>query len=191
MIYYFIISVIIINITLYKYLSSYPIKRNITKELIAGLIIIDIYFLFNIELIIFPTVLTFSLLYLLILFDIYDNHQVPDSINILSFTASMFIPLINQDFDTIKYSFMVIGIFTFLWYVSSYILKREAFGLGDLLFFGIYVNFLNYEEFLYAIIIASMSAVPFSIYNLKKNNNSELPFFPFLLLGLTVLYIIK
>lgn len=75
-------------------------------------------------------------------------------------------------------------IFFFLKRVGKSFKKVEMLGDTDLLliaFTGLYLNFL---PGLKALLIATLLALPLSIYIMKKKNNSRISFTPFIVLGL-------
>lgn len=71
--------------------------------------------------------------------------------------------------------------------IVSKIVKREAFGGGDIKLCGIMGLFLGVDKFLLAIIIASVGAcLVILVLKMLKKDKSEYPFAPFLSLGFVV-----
>ena len=80
---------------------------------------------------------------------------------------------------SIMYSIMLIG---------NKILKKETLGGGDIKLMFVFGIILGPILGLFSIFIGSVIALPVSLFMLKKEKESIIPFGPFLLIALTLLY---
>jgi len=137
----------------------------------------DIFYLINFS--IFALLLTLSMI------DI-DYKAVPDSLNLLALTLSLFSsPDIIENF---KNALLLIGGMSLIrWYIS-YIIKKEAMGEGDIILAGTMGAMLGIKLSMIAIFIASVIAIFPSLYATIKNKELEIPFIPFLAIGTFIVW---
>jgi len=159
----------------------YPIIEFLTGILIVliyhKLQTIDIFFVIDFAL--FATLLALSMI------DI-DYKAVPDSLNLLALTLSLFSsPDIIENF---KNALLLIGGMSLIRWYLSYFIKKEAMGEGDLIIAGTMGALLGIKLSLIAIFIASLIAIFPSLYNRMTDKDLELPFIPFLAMGTFIVW---
>ena len=66
--------------------------------------------------------------------------------------------------------------------------KKESLGGGDIKLMFFVGTILSPANGMFSIFLASVFALPFSVYTLVKDNNKVIPFGPFLLLSLLIIY---
>ena len=138
---------------------------------------LDIYFVINFA--VFSTLLALSVIDL-------DYKAVPDSLNLLALTLAFFS---SSDFiENFKNALILMGGMSLIRFYVSYVIKQEAMGEGDIIVAGTIGAMLGIKLSLIALFIASFIAVFPSIYNRVKKNDLELPFIPFLALGLFIVW---
>ena len=72
--------------------------------------------------------------------------------------------------------------------IGNKVLKKETLGGGDIKLMFVFGIILGPILGLFSIFIGSVIALPVSIFMLKKEKESIIPFGPFLLIALTLLY---
>ena len=109
---------------------------------------------------------------------------VPDSISIPALLVSLFV----SDFIvSLNGALLLAGGFALLRIVVSWAIKREAMGEADIIIAGIIGAVLGVELGLAAIYISALIALP--VFMIVKRKGYELPFIPFLALGLYITWI--
>ena len=160
------------------------------------------------------TSLVFALLLALSLIDLRYK-AVPDSINLLALTLAIFAT--KDYFESFKNALLMAGGFALLrFYVSYYVSKKEelhlkrqlkrapwlasyyppyvmieAMGEGDIMVAATMGAVLGIKLSLIAIFLAALFALPASLINRTLKNDKELPFIPFLALGMYVAFIFQ
>lgn len=72
------------------------------------------------------------------------------------------------------------------------VFKRESLGGGDIKFAFLMGYVLPFQEFLIALVLGSTLALPYAFYiTRKEGSNGELPFGPFLALGLLIVFLFQ
>ncbi len=127
--------------------------------------------------------LVFDLLLALSLID-FRYKAVPDSLNLLALTLSIFSGNILDSFTN---ALLFAGGFTLLRFYVSYIIKKEALGEADIMIAATMGAILGVELGLFAIFLSAVIALPAFIIVGKKD--IQLPFIPFLALALFLTYI--
>ena len=95
------------------------------------------------------------------------------------------------------YSSFLQGVFGFvlMFLIKTFgdlVFKRESLGGGDIKFAFLMGYVLPFQEFLIALILGSTLALPYAFYiTNKKVSNGELPFGPFLALGLLIVFLFQ
>lgn len=131
------------------------------------------------------TGIIFSLLLALSIID-FRYKAVPDIISI----PALLLVFIHPDFsERIEYALMFAGGFALLKIVVSSIIKKEAMGEADIIIAAIIGGMLGISQGLMAIYLSALLALPAFIIVSKKN--FELPFIPFLAMGLFVVYFLS
>lgn len=92
------------------------------------------------------------------------------------------------------YKSLLYGVFAFVLMflvkvIGDAVFKRESLGGGDIKFAFLMGSVLPYDLFLVALVIASMSALPYALYISASKKTHELPFGPFLAVGLLVTFL--
>ena len=124
--------------------------------------------------------LVFSLLLALSLIDLRYK-AVPDSISF----PLLFLSLFSRDFsDSFGDALLFAGGFSLLRMVISWIIKKEAMGEADIIIASVIGAVLGVKLGLVAIYLSAIIALP--AFLMVKKRDFELPFIPFLALGLFV-----
>ncbi len=111
---------------------------------------------------------------------------VPDSISI----PALFVSLFVDDFMiSLNDALLLAGGFSLLRIVVSWVIKREAMGEADIIIAGVIGATVGLELGLAAIYISALIALP--IFMIVKKKGYELPFIPFLALGLYITWVFK
>ncbi len=111
---------------------------------------------------------------------------VPDSISI----PALFVSLFVDDFlISLNDALLLAGGFALLRILVSWIIKKEAMGEADIIIAGIIGATLGVELGLAAIYISALIALP--VFMIIKKKGYELPFIPFLALGLYLTWVFK
>lgn len=114
-----------------------------------------------------------------------DYKAVPDSLNILAFVFAIFC---GDFLLSLQNGLVMAGAFFVIRFVVSYILSKEAMGEADILIAGTIGAVVGIKLGMMAIILATIIALPFSIYYRQKSQE-ELPFVPFLSIGLFLVFV--
>ena len=161
--------------------ARYPII-----EFLTGLLAVAIFYklktldyIFVIDFAIFATLLALSMID-------FDYKAVPDSLNLLALTLSIFAsPDILENF---KNALLLMGGMSAIRFYLSYFIKREAMGEGDIIVAGTMGGLLGIKLSLIAIFVASLIAIFPSLYQRISKNDLELPFVPFLALATFIVW---
>ena len=109
---------------------------------------------------------------------------VPDSISI----PALFVSLFTNDFMvSLNDALLLAGGFALLRIIVSWIIKKEAMGEADIIIAGIIGAAVGVELGLVAIYISALIALP--VFMIVKKKGYELPFIPFLALGLYITWV--
>ena len=109
---------------------------------------------------------------------------VPDCISI----PALFVALFAGDFlISLNDSLVLAGGFALLRIIVSWIIKREAMGEADIIIAGVIGATVGVELGLAAIYISALIALP--VFMIVKKKGYELPFIPFLALGLYITWL--
>ncbi len=127
--------------------------------------------------------LTFSCLLALSLIDLRYK-AVPDLLSMPTLVLSFFAasPLL-----TLKYGLLFAGGFALLRMLISFAIKKEAMGEADIIIAAIIGAVLGLELGLVAIYISALVSLP--VFMVLRKKDYELPYIPFLVLGLAISYI--
>lgn len=128
----------------------------------------------------YVSAILFSLLLSLSMIDL-KYKAVPDSLSI----PALFVALFMNDFlYSLESALILAGGFALLRIIISWVIKKEAMGEADIIIAGVIGASLGVEIGLCAIYIAALLALPAFFIVSKKGY--ELPFIPFLTLGLFI-----
>jgi leader peptidase (prepilin peptidase)/N-methyltransferase len=109
---------------------------------------------------------------------------VPDSISIPALFVSLFV---NDFLVSLNDALLLAGGFALLRILVSWVIKREAMGEADIIIAGVIGATVGVELGLAAIYISALIALP--VFMIVKQKGYELPFIPFLALGLYITWI--
>lgn len=124
----------------------------------------------------------FSLLLALSVVDIHYK-AVPDSLSI----PALFVALFARDFlVSLNDALLLAGAFALLRILVSWAIKKEAMGEADIIIAAIIGAALGVELGVFAIYIAALLALPAFVLVAKRG--FELPFIPFLAMGLFIVW---
>lgn len=130
---------------------------------------------------------TFALLLALSMIDL-KYKAVPDSLNLSALSLAI---VHMPSFEPFKNALLLAGAFCLLRYYVSYALRREALGEGDIMIAGTMGALLGIQLSLAAVFLASLIALPISLYGKYKAEEPETPFVPFLALGALIAYLFE
>lgn len=109
---------------------------------------------------------------------------VPDVLSI----PTLFLVFIHPEFFLrLENALVFAGGFALLRFIVSFIIKKEAMGEADIIIAAIIGGMLGISNGLVAIYIAALFALP--AFFMVKKRDFELPFIPFLALGLFIVYL--
>ena len=158
-------------------------------EFLTGILAVVIFYklqkldiFYAIDFSVFATLLALSMID-------FDYKAVPDSLNLLALTLSFFSS--PQIITNITNALIMMGLLSIIRFYVSFIIKKEALGEGDIIVAGTMGALLGVKLSLIAVFIASSIAIGPSIYNRIKNNDTQLPFIPFLALATFIVWYFK
>lgn len=163
-------------------------------ELFCGLLFFISYYSFGFSYNLLISLVLVSLLIIVIVSDL-TYMIIPDRFIVISVILLLLIKLIGFGLTSFLYS-VLYGLiaFVFMYFLmlfGSFILKKEALGGADvklMIIVGICVEpFVS----LLVIVLASLIALPISLFLLVKNKQNIIPFGPFILIGLLITFFTK
>ena len=96
---------------------------------------------------------------------------------------------VKSGINSILYGLLLFAIMYLIMLIGNKVLKKECLGGGDIKLMFFVGSILSPLEGLFSLFLASAIALPFSIIILySKNKNKVVPFGPFILLGLLIVY---
>lgn len=120
---------------------------------------------------------------------------IPDEVTIFFSVALLLVELLTYGpKDTLVYlasGLALFGIIFVFMKITSKIFKKDSLGGGDIKLEFFSGAALGITNGLFSIFIASLLALPISLYNLNKNKSNMIAFGPFLLLGVLIIYLFK
>ena len=160
--------------------------RYIVVEFVTMLLGIIVYIKFGLSI---DSILLFFILSLFFVLSVidYDYHAVPDSINLMALSLSLFY---IDFYSAIQSALMVAGAMALLRYYLSFILQKESMGEGDIILGATMGAILGIKLSFFALFLASIIALPFALYDKIKSKNGLVPFIPFLSIA-TILVIFE
>lgn len=164
------------------------------NELFCGILFMISYYSFGFSLELIISLTLSSLLVLVIASDL-TYMIIPDRFTIVVSLIIVLVKLVSVGvFDTlvsIGYGILSFGLMFFIMKVGSFIFKKECLGGGDIKLMFVVGLVLDPLLSLLVIVIASFIALPPSLFAYFKNKESMIPFGPFIVLGLLILYFTK
>ena len=167
----------------------YPVN-----ELFCGILFAVSYYSygFSLELII---VLTLCSLLILVIASDLTYMIIPDSFTIVSSLIIIVVKLFsNGIMDTlvsIGYGILSFGIMYLIMKLGTWLFKKDCMGGADIKLMFVIGLALDPLLAMLVIVIASVLALPGAMYAYFKNKEHMIPFGPFLVLGLLILYFTK
>lgn len=149
-------------------------------ELLSGLIFLLAFLKSQNMFEAFIIAIVFSLLLALSAIDL-KYKAVPDN---LSIPALLLAPLSGNFLTNVESALLLAGGFALLRIIISWIIKKEAMGEADIIIAGVIGGILGVKLGLSAIYIAALICLP--VFFVVSKRGYELPFIPFLSIGLFV-----
>ena len=160
-------------------------------ELFSGILFATAYYVFGPTYELFIALGIISLLLIVIITDV-SSLIIPDELLIFMSLYFIVFDLINLGIlPTIKA--IIDGVFLFLvmyfiMLIGNFVFKKESLGGGDIKMMFIFGHILGPLAGIASIFLGSIIALPISIMFLVKEKEHIIPFGPFLLIALTLLY---
>ena len=164
------------------------------NELFCGILFVVSYYSygFSLELII---ALTLSSLLILVIASDLTYMIIPDSFTIVSSLIIIGVKLLSAGvMDTlasIGYGILSFGIMYLIMELGTWLFKKDCMGGADIKLMFVVGLVLDPLLAMLVIVIASILALPGALYAYFKNKEHMIPFGPFLVLGLLILYFTK
>lgn len=164
------------------------------NELFCGILFVVSYYSygFSLELII---ALTLSSLLVLVIASDLTYMIIPDSFTIVSSLIIIVVRLLSAGvMDTlasIGYGILSFGIMYLIMKLGTWLFKKDCMGGADIKLMFVVGIVLDPLLAMLVIVIASVLALPGALYAYFKNKEHMIPFGPFLVLGLLILYFTK
>lgn len=164
------------------------------NELFCGILFVVSYYSygFSLELII---ALTLSSLLVLVIASDLTYMIIPDSFTIVSSLIIIVVKLLSAGvMDTlvsIGYGILSFGIMYLIMKLGTWLFKKDCMGGADIKLMFVVGLVLDPLLAMLVIVIASILALPGALYAYFKNKEHMIPFGPFLVLGLLILYFTK
>ena len=164
------------------------------NELFCGILFVVSYYSygFSLELII---ALTLSSLLILVIASDLTYMIIPDSFTIVSSLIIIGVKLLSAGvMDTlasIGYGILSFGIMYLIMELGTWLFKKDCMGGADIKLMFVVGLVLDPLLAMLVIVIASVLALPGALYAYFKNKEHMIPFGPFLVLGLLILYFTK
>lgn len=152
-------------------------------ELLSGIIFVVCYLK---EDSLYLALLSSAIFLLLLALSVIDFRYkaVPDVLSI----PALFLVLVHPEFLLrLENALIFAGGFALLRFVVSFIIKKEAMGEADIIIAAIIGGILGITNGLIAIYISALLALP--AFFMVKKRGFELPFIPFLVFGLFIVYL--
>ena len=160
-------------------------------ELFTGILFLLSYYVFGISYELFFSIGIVSLLIIISVSDI-SYYIIPDEI--LIFFSGYFLILIAlkdgvvSSLLSILSGLFLFGIMYLIMIIGNFLFKKESLGGGDIKMMFLFGILLNPLLGIFSIFLGSFIALPVSIFILLSKKNHLVPFGPFLLISLTLIY---
>jgi len=164
------------------------------NELFCGILFAVSYYSYGFSLELFISLTLCSLLILVIASDL-TYMIIPDSFTIVSSLIIIVVKLLSTSVtDTlvsIGYGVLSFGIMYLIMKLGTWLFKKDCLGGADIKLMFVVGLVLDPLLAMLVIVIASVLALPGAVYAYLKNKEHMIPFGPFLVLGLLILYFTK
>lgn len=163
-------------------------------EFITGLMFAISYLVFGLSMDLVIAITFISMLLIVIISD-YQTMIIPDEL--LIFTGILLIIEIfiksglNITLNSLLNGIIMFAIMFIIKLIGDFMFKKESMGGGDIKLMFIYGLVLGWPTSCVSICLASFIGLPISLVLLKKNNNHEIPFGPFLAIAAIILMLCK
>ena len=167
--------------------------KNPIIELLTGILFVITYYLFGLS---YELLIGLGIISILVIVCVSDITYliIPDEV--IVFFSGYFIIFqylrlgINQTLEHVFIGVLLFLIMYSIMLIGDNIFKRESLGGGDIKLMFIFGLILDPLMGIVTIFIASVLALPISLIFIKNTKNNAIPFGPFLLLALTIVYFI-
>lgn len=163
-------------------------------EFITGVMFAISYLVFGLSMDLVIAITFISMLLIVIISD-YQTMIIPDEL--LIFTGILLIIEIfiksglNIMLSSLLNGIIMFAIMFIIKLIGDFMFKKESMGGGDIKLMFIYGLVLGWPTSCVSICLASFIGLPISLVLLKKNNNHEIPFGPFLAIAAIILILCK
>lgn len=163
-------------------------------EFITGIMFAISYLVFGLSMDLVIAITFISMLLIVIISD-YQTMIIPDEL--LIFTGILLIIEIfiksglNIMLSSLLNGVIMFAIMFIIKLIGDFMFKKESMGGGDIKLMFIYGLVLGWPTSCVSICLASFIGLPISLVLLKKNNNHEIPFGPFLAIAAIILILCK
>lgn len=168
---------------------------SLCTEIVTGLLFVLVYHVYGLS---FKTLLGLILVLVMMSIFITDFKEmiILDSTLIVGGILIYLAIFLDKGIWDGIYKSLLYGVFAFILMFLVKVLgdaafKRESLGGGDIKFAFLMGSVLPYNLFLIALVVASMSALPYALYTSLSKGSHELPFGPFLALGLFITFLFE
>ncbi|MBQ6477078.1 MAG: prepilin peptidase [Bacilli bacterium] len=160
-------------------------------EIFSGILFTTAYYVFGPTYELFMALGIISLLLIVIITDV-SSLIIPDELLIFMSLYFTIFDLLNIGiFGTLKAigdGIILFLIMYFIMLIGNFIFKKESLGGGDIKMMFIFGHILGILAGIFSIFLGSIIALPISIMFLVKEKEHVIPFGPFLLIALTLMY---
>lgn len=163
-------------------------------ELLTGILFTISYILFGFSPEFLIAAIISSFLVIVIVSDI-NYLEIPDEVTIF---FSILVIVINFAFfgvsyglRSILYALFLFGTMYLIMLVGNQLFKKESLGGGDIKLMFFVGTILNPINGMFQIFLSSFIALPISLYVYLKKKNKIIPFGPFILLALLIIYLLQ
>ena len=163
-------------------------------ELISGILFALSYYSFGLTLSIIPALLTSSIFVIIVVSDL-NYYIIPDSILVVYGILMFIYNIISKGFlDACTYVVYGLIMFIFMYLLmklGNFLFKEESLGGGDIKLMGVLGQLFNPFMSFISLALASLIAIPSSLFfNIKKKDNI-IPFGPFITGGFLIMLFSK
>lgn len=161
------------------------------SELSTGLLFLLSYWKFSFSYEFFVMLLISSLLVLIFITD-FKYMIILDSPLVVSIVCLFFLKLFYFDIQTsffgLFHGFLSFLTLLFIGKMGDFLFKRESLGGGDIKFGFVMGMLMGYEYALVAFVFSNFLALPYAVGSLLLKKDSEVPFGPFLVSSVAIVY---
>lgn len=165
---------------------------NLFISVINGLILVISYYFYNFEYMFFASIVVSGLLLIIFMTD-FKYMIILDSPLVISGLIIIILKWIYYGPKDALISLLSgLGLFILMLiigFIGNKIFKKESLGGGDIKLSIIVGIILGFRLGLIALILSSFLALPYAITNMYLNNKKELPFGPFIVGSMTLIFI--